>query len=268
MKIIIFADVHYFAGDLETAIFNKKNKLVRYAIPLLDILSEKARDEHGADMCVNLGDIIQDTQDHDKDLEALRFMFGKLENMGVPCYSILGNHDLKMMSSTSEVEAVMGYERSTYSFDRDGYHLVFLTTEVRPELGLARGGCYKTQYLSNRDIAWLSEDLKNNELPCIIFTHFPLAEDESRDDECMFMKNRAEVKNIIKNDKNLLAVFSGHQHTTKTIVEDGVSYYLLGSLIGSNEMNGIPDGVYFEVDLIDGTIEVKEHHLETPEITF
>ena len=62
MKIIVFADVHYFAGDLATAIFNKRNKLVQYALPLLDSLAEKARGEHRADICVNLGDIIQDTQ--------------------------------------------------------------------------------------------------------------------------------------------------------------------------------------------------------------
>ena len=62
--------------------------------------------------------------------------------------------------------------------------------------------------------------------------------------------------------------FSGHQHSTKLIVEDGVNYYLLGSLIGSNEMNGIPDGVYFEVDLLGDGIEVREHHLDTPKISF
>ena len=71
MKIIAFADVHYFAGDLESAIFNTKRKLVSYALPMLDRITEKINNEYKPDLAVNLGDIIQDTTKHDEDLEAL-----------------------------------------------------------------------------------------------------------------------------------------------------------------------------------------------------
>ncbi len=261
MKILVFADIHYFAGDIETAVFNRKIKLVEYALPLLDELTRYSNEEYKPDLCVNLGDIIQDTQKHDEDIDALKFMFSRLSLFDCPCYSILGNHDLKMMDSTREVEALLGYEHSTYSIDAGGYHLVFLTTEVRPELGLARGGCYKTQYLSGSDIEWLKSDLSANKLPTVIFTHFALAEDESKPDECLFMKNREDVKKIIRNDKNILAVVSGHQHDTKTIVEDGVYYYLLGSLTGSHEVPGLPDGVYFEIELLDGEISIRKKNI-------
>ena len=261
MKLIVFADLHYFGGDLSTAVFNKRQKLVGFALPIFDTLCERA-EECGADACVNLGDSIQDSQHREIDLSALDFIFGKLEKMGRPCYSILGNHDLKMMQSREEVEAVMGYDSSTYSIDVGGYHLVFLTTEVRAELGTLRGGCYKTQSMSDKEIEWLRHDLEKNKLPAIVFTHFPLAEDKSVDDECMFMKNRADVKAILKKDKNILAVFSGHQHTTKLIEEDGIRYYLLGSLIALNEATGAPDGVYFELTLEDKELCVVEHHIE------
>jgi len=261
MKILAFADIHYFAGDIETAIFNRKIKLVEYALPLLDELTRYSNEEYKPDLCVNLGDVIQDTQKHDEDIEALKFMFSKLSLFDCPSYSVLGNHDLKMMDSTREVEALLGYEHSTYSLDTCGYHLVFLTTEVRPELGLARGGCYKTQYLSERDIEWLRSDLEKNTLPAIIFTHFALAEDESKPDECLFMKNREDVKKIIRGDRNILAVVSGHQHDTKTIVEDGVSYYLLGSMTGSHEVPGRPDGVYFEIELQDGALTITKKNI-------
>ncbi|MBO5060281.1 MAG: metallophosphoesterase [Clostridia bacterium] len=205
---------------------------------------------------------MQDANDKNKDIESLTYMFEKLKEIKCPCYSILGNHDLKMMDSVKEVEEIMGYDSSTYSVDAEGFHLVFLTTEIRPELGLARGGCYKAHYLSEQSIAWLKSDLENNQLPCLIFTHYALADDDEINDECMFMKNRADVKEIIKNNKNILAVFSGHTHRTKRYVEDGVIYYVLGSLIGCHEANGVPDGVYFEVDLKDGKINVTEHHIE------
>ena len=105
---------------------------------------------------------------------------------------------------------------------------------------------------------WLRQDLAQNELPCLIFTHFALAEDSSISDECMFMKNRAEVKDMIRKNPNVLAVFSGHQHITKTLHEDGVTYYLLGSLSGCTREKGVPDGVYYEVDLKERSMVVTE----------
>ena len=35
--------------------------------------------------------------------------------------------------------------------------------------------------------------------------------------------SKKELKEILKSDKNLLAVFSGHQHWTKKIVEDFIN---------------------------------------------
>ena len=66
----------------------------------------------------------------------------------------------------------------------------------------------------------------------------------------------------MKKDKTLLAVFSGHQHWTKKKVEDGIRYYVVGSLTENIHDDGIPDGVYFEVDIEGNQIEVKECHLD------
>lgn len=261
MKLTVFADVHYFGGDLETAIFSRTKKLVQYALPLLDALAERVNREYHPDLCVNLGDIIQDTQEHDGDVQALAFMRERLKAFASPCRSLLGNHDMKMMQSRREAEKLLGIESATGSVDVDGMHLVFLTTGLRPEMGLGRGGIHKSHEVTSEELAWLREDLAKNTLPCILFTHYPLAEDPSVSDECMFLKNRAEVKEILLGDANIRAVFSGHQHRTKILVEDGITYYVLGSLTGCPAENGIPDGVYFEVET-DGTdVRVCEKHL-------
>jgi predicted phosphodiesterase len=232
---------------------------------MLDALGERIKKEHKARFAVNLGDLIQDTTEHGGDIAALKFMFDRLSKIGCPCYSVLGNHDLKMMDSVREVEEIMGRE-STYSFDTGGYHFVFLTTEVRSELGIERGGCYKAQYMSGENISWLHEDLKKNSLPTLIFTHYGLAENPEISDGCMFMKNRAEIKEIIKNDKNILAVFSGHQHVPSVIDEDGVRYYVLGSMIADESMTDTPLGEYLEIDLEDGEIKVTERRIKKDEL--
>ncbi len=252
-KIVVFADLHYFGDDIKTALFNTEKKLVQYAEPLLERLSGILQSQ---DLCINLGDIIQDTNDKQKDIDCLQYMFQKVKNLPCPCYSVLGNHDLKMMDTVAEVESIVGHP-STFSTDWNGYHLVFLTTELRHALGLGRGGIFKTQYMSDDTLLWLQNDLANNTLPCLVFTHFALAEDEEIADPCLFMANRQKVKDILKKDKHLKAVFTGHQHITKTHKEDGITYYVLGSMTACGEQKGVPDGVYFELDLQNDAVTEK-----------
>ena len=59
-----------------------------------------------------------------------------------------------------------------------------------------------------------------------------------------------------------MAVFVGHQHWTKTITEDGINYYMIGSIVENMKQKGIPDGVFFEVEINENRINVKERHLE------
>ena len=122
--------------------------------------------------------------------------------------------------------------------------------------------------MSKNEINWLKEDLQKNELPCLIFTHFGLAEDKQEENywfaiepEVGLMGNRKEIKDIIRNDKNVIAIFTAHQHWTKQIKEDGKNYYIVGSLTENINNDGIPDGVYFEVDLEDKDVKITEHHI-------
>ena len=256
MKLLIFGDLHYFGGDIRTAIFNTEKKQVRYALPMLEHVMAGC----DAQVCVNLGDLIQDDRDKQRDLDCFAEVLGKLSGFSCPCYSILGNHELKMMDAITDMEAVLGH-KATYSLDLQGYHLVFLSPEVRPELGTARGGCYKAQYLGDSTIRWLENDLAENKLPALVFTHYPLAEDETEEDPLMFMKDRAQVKEILKNDPNLLAVFSGHQHVAKAFVENGVRYFLTGALVPSPDESGTVCGEYMEVVVEGGSLTVTNQKI-------
>ena len=116
-------------------------------------------------------------------------------------YTVLGNHDLKMMNSRKEVEDIISYENATFSLDIKGYHLVFLCTDIRNELGNEHGGIYKTQYVSEKELAWLEKDLEKNILPTVIFTHFGIAEVDltgnfwfEKDHDGAVLKNNEEVK--------------------------------------------------------------------------
>ena len=167
-----------------------------------------------------------------------------------------------------EVEDIMGYEHSTFSFNLNGYHFILLGNDVVEGISRERGGLFRTQYISSEDLKWLEKDLANNDLPTLIFTHFGVAEDDLKENwwfhddfECGLLKNRKQLKEIIEKYKNILGFFSGHQHWTKKIIENNITYYILGSLTENINNDNIPDGVYFVVNLEDDKMEVIENHL-------
>ena len=245
MKILVFTDLHYFGGT--EVRFDAKKKLVQYALPMLEEFKRIAEEEK-VDFAVNLGDTIQDTNDKALDIDCLKLIFDRLLEFSCPVYSVLGNHDLKMMDNVDEVEPLIKQNRATFSMNCDGYHLVFLSPEVRPELGLSRGGIYKTQNLSEETLKWLDADLEQNKLPTLVFTHFSLAEDPTIEDECMFLKNRDAVKDILLKSGKVKAVFAGHQHTPNFIEENGIPHHIIGSPTACILEDGIPIGTYLMIE--------------------
>ncbi len=143
-KLVIFSDIHYAP---ERPVKNGsiiKRKLVEYAVPLLEQLTNKINNDIKPDVAINLGDLVEDFNDHDKDIINLKFIWNMLKKIKVPFYSAIGNHDLRSMSSRIEVEQIIGYEHSTFSVDIKGYHFVFLGLEVNESLGVESGGILKT----------------------------------------------------------------------------------------------------------------------------
>ena len=267
-KLVVFSDIHYLDERPEKVDFNLSRKLTQYSIEVINKLIDKINTDK-PDISICLGDLIEDTFDHDKDIVNFTYIWGKLKNIQIPFYSVIGNHDLRTMNSRQELEKIMEYENATFSFDLKGYHFIILTTDIREDLGGNDGGIYKAQCMSQKEINWLKEDLVKNKLPCIIFTHFGLAEDRQignywfeKKPEDGLMNNRQEVKEIIKLDDNVIAIFNGHQHWTKQIIEDGKSYYVVGSLTDNTDMLGIPDGIYLEIELEDRNIKIKERHIK------
>lgn len=266
-RLIIFSDIHYIDKESDKKDVKIKRKLTQYAVDILDKLIDKINLEK-PDLSICLGDLIQDTFNHDKDIENYTFIWNKLKKIQVPFYSVLGNHDLRTVNSRKELEEMMEYKNATFSFDLNNYHFIILSTDIRDDYGRKDGGIYKSGCMSQKEISWLKEDLSKNKLPCLIFTHFGLAEDKQignywfeKNPENGLMVNRKEVKEIIKEDKNIIAIFSGHQHWTKQLKEDGKDYYLVGSLVENINMDGIPDGVYLEVELENRNVKVIEKHI-------
>ena len=268
LKILIFSDLHFTEQLFDTFDFEKSSKLLQYALPLLDKLIDKINNEIKPDVVICLGDLIQDNNNHDIDINRIKLVWSFFQNIKKPLYSLPGNHDLKTMNSREEVEKIMGYIHSTFSVDIKGYHLIFLGTEVDKNLKPEGGGISRTRRISKSDLEWLESDLENTKLPSLVFCHYGIAEDTMKGnrqfENCpqdAFIENRVELKQILEKSNKVIGVFSGHQHWVKRIQENGINYYLVGSLIENLNKNGIPDGAYMTVNINIKGVEAFENHL-------
>ena len=224
LKICVFSDIDYVDEKPEWKV---NRKLVEYAEPLTDKIIDKVNNEIRPDICVNLGDMIQASKNKEKDLANLEYIWKKLQGFNVPFYTLIGNHELKSVENNKEIMDVLGYENATYGVDVNGYHLLFIGTDVNEE-----DEKYRTQYISDKDLAWIAEDLDaNSDKKVIVFSHFGIAEDEmkgnfyyDKNPEGGMIINREKLKEILHKHKNILSVFCGHQHWTKAIRENGVAY--------------------------------------------
>lgn len=255
LKLCIFGDIHYIDQKPNWSI---NRKLVEYADELTIKLVDKINNEINPDIVINLGDMIQASQNKEDDKKNIIHILSLLNKIKKPYYSMIGNHELKSFSSNNEILELLNYKEATYSLDVDEYHLLFIGTDINDEDKL-----YRTQYISEKDL----EENKGKKI--ILFSHFGIAEDinikenfwcYSEDGENLMLRNREQLKDLIK-DKSIIAVFCGHQHWTKKIVENGITYYMLGSITENINMDGIPDGVYFEVEIEDENVNVIEKHL-------
>ncbi|MBR6794327.1 MAG: metallophosphoesterase [Clostridia bacterium] len=261
MKLIIFTDLHYYAGDRETAIFGKAKKLTQYAPSMLEQLVEKVNHEYKPDAVLNLGDSIQDANDHDADVISLKKVAEKVKEFACPYYMVLGNHDLKMFDSHREAAEIFGVEGFNFTVELGGYRLVFVTHEVRPELGTTGGGITKTHTMGESTVAWLKNELKTSKLPCLIFTHYAIHHEKPN----AIPLDREQVLAAIHESGNVRAVFSGHTHVAETVEQEGIVNYILGSPTADLTVCGTPDAVYYEVDIEGDDITVKEHLFEVRE---
>ena len=98
LKILIFSDLHFTEHLFDTFDFEKSSKLLQYALPLLDKLTKKINYEIKPDVVICLGDLIQDNNNHDIDINRIKLVWRFFQEIKRLFYSLPGNHDLKTMN--------------------------------------------------------------------------------------------------------------------------------------------------------------------------
>ena len=185
---------------------------------------------------VELGDFIDSADDVKSELGHLKKINRDFSAICKDRHYVLGNHcvhTLKKEEFLDEVEQ----KRSYYSFDSGEFHFVVLDSCFRSD-GEPYGRKnfeWTDPNIPKSEVEWLEADLKETSKQTVVFTHQRL--DVSNH---YGVKNSPEVRKVLEQSGQVLAVFQGHSHKNDHKEIGGIHYCTLVAMVegAGSENNG------------------------------
>ncbi|HPC62861.1 MAG TPA: metallophosphoesterase [Verrucomicrobiota bacterium] len=248
----IVTDCHYADRDV------RGTRFYRDALPKLEACVAEMNRQR-VDFLIELGDFKDQGGTAEQTLGYLREIEAVYARFRGARYHVLGNHDMDRISKAQFLGAVRNTgadpARGYYSFDCKGLHAVALDANFRKDGSDYDAGNFDwTQaYVPEKELAWLEQDLARTRLPVIVFTHQLLDADEGS----VYVRNAAQVRQVLEASRRVLAVFQGHHHPGSCRELRGIHYYTLRGLIeGAGQENNAFAVVRAAAD---GGLDVRGH---------
>jgi len=217
---------------------DKATRGTRHYRESLGKLEEAGREfaKHKTELVVELGDFIDSAASLDDEKRHLREVHKKFSELPGKKHHVLGNHCVHMLTKEEFLGGVER-EKSYYSFDQAGQHFVVLDSCFRGDaMPYQRNNFQWTDpNIPEKELDWLTADLKANEKPTIVFAHQRL--DLSNH---YAVKNAAAVRAILEASGTVSAVFQGHSHKNDHKEINGIHYTTLVAMVegAGPEKNG------------------------------
>lgn len=197
-----------------------------------------AMNSEGVDFVIQLGDFVNgwvvfgaEPGDPRRIPAILSWADSLLADFAGPRYHVIGNHDVYNLDKEM-IRALLGMERTSYSFDVGAFHFVVLDLQYDNDgRDLAHtyagvSGCLPPSLLS-----WLRDDLAAHAgRPTIVCVHQPL-------DEFVvswgrpLVSNQEEIQRTLEGAGNVIAVLQGHSHAFRHTVVGGIHYVTFEALV-------------------------------------
>ncbi len=162
-----------------------------------------------------------------------------------PAYHVLGNHEFDNLTRDVFLASItntgIAKEQTYYSWDAGGVHFVVLDADYTPQaphrpydMNTPEDNfwTWKDTFVPPQEIEWLRQDLSKSNLPTVVFTHQNL---DRVDDQDHNIKNASEVRKVLEEDGQVLAVISGHDHQGGYSNIKGIHYIVLHGNVGVND---------------------------------
>lgn len=224
LKLAFVTDIHF--GPL--AFFRGKLRKLSHEGPALLRAAVARLDGVKPDALINLGD---DIEDESPALDRERYFACQEILRAAPCtlINVAGNHDTINLNLDDLNEAWGRRGPLHYSLDINGVHLVVLHTIERKDIDVR---------LDPGQLEWLRADLARAGRDTVVLMHHSASE-QDLDDSRWFsqvphlalVRERAELRRILRESGVVRAVFNGHLHRNHLDVIDGIPYVTVQSLI-------------------------------------
>ncbi len=216
---------------------------------------------------VGCGDIMYDRLEHYPRYEEA------VNRMGIPCFQVLGNHDVEVLSKTDEASAatfMRFFGPTYYSFERGEIHYVVMDD-------VFWFGDGYVGYIDQRQLDWLKADLAHLERgrTVVLFMHIPsfstqhIRDGKEKPGRSVVVVNRELLNRILEPYE--AHVIAGHMHETEHPVDHGIRIHVCGAVCGAWWTgpicgDGTPNGYgVFEVDGEEVTWRYKSTGLPVDE---
>jgi predicted phosphodiesterase len=174
---------------------------------------------------VHLGDITDDGTE-------VEFSWARdiLDGLHCPLYPVLGNHDNAQDDGKQGWKDFAGRDSTSYAFDSLGFHFIVIDCTLDPFVPP-----YVECSKSLRD--WVAQDLAANRVkPTFILSHYNMWErpwnaEFDTVDHYEEYGGMAELRQVLEEAGNVLAVINGHVHANRVEVHDGIYYIDVGATL-------------------------------------
>jgi predicted phosphodiesterase len=210
----------------------------------------------GVAFLVELGDF----KDQDKTADEARTLkyLEKIESVFAafkgPRYHVIGNHDTDSLSKAQFLAAAPSTgivpNAARYTFVSGGVRFVVLDASHKGDGSDYDHGNYdwSDSNIDAPQIAWLVKTLGASPEPVIVLVHQQLDGTGA-----YYVKNAAEVRDVLEKSGKVIAVLQGHRHEGGFSTINGVPYFTFRGLI---EGAGLWNSAYSTVDVTAG-LEVQ-----------
>ncbi len=160
-------------------------------------------------------------------------------------FHVLGNHEFDNLTREVVLKTLdntgIPKGQTWYSWDNNGIHFVVLDADYTPvsphrpyDMNTPQDTfwTWKDTFVPPQELEWLKKDLNATSLPTIVFTHQTLDRVNEQDHT---IKNASDVRKILENSGNVLAVLSGHDHAGGYANIKGIHYIVMNGNVGVND---------------------------------
>lgn len=254
MRIALVSDVHF--GPL--AYFDGKLRKLSHRAADLTAEFVRAARAAGAELIVNLGDVVED-ESREADHARYAEFTSLLEGSELPVLHVAGNHD-QIFLSDADLAGLWGRDGALHYFeDIGGLRFVVLNTLETKDV------CVR---LPQAQLDWVAAVLRDSPHPVVVLMHHPAGEMDLRGNRwferaphiCRVAERR-ELRNILTRSEKVLCVFNGHAHWNYAEVFEQVPFVTLQSLTENldDDAPGRPAAAWALCDITKAAVLLEVH---------